>query len=622
MGPSMTRLLIIKLTLSKMMRLKTPLLLLPAAALVVSCINDDYDLSDIDSTVQVTVSGLSVPINVDEITLEAVLDLDDDSRIKNVNGEYAVVEDGTFSSSAIHVPSFSTKAPSISPIEDDLSINISLGGLSIGSVNVDTDQQIFNFDLSDKSTWIDVDAEDVDEAIVSVDHIGIDGGSVALTLTFDGLEDVADELHIEDLELQIMKGLDASPNIGSYNPETGVLSIEDVSTTDQKLSIVLAVTGIGSKSGMQIDEEHTFSLAQECNVVSGRVTAYASDILPKYFDTDGKLNLTSLSSAMPDYVSFTCAPAVSALEVTAFSGKVNYGIDGIDIDPVELNDLPDLLSQSGTNIILDNPQIYLQLNNPVFDYSLYATAGLQISSVKGASTADYLLDEDLLIDEADNKYCLSPSKPDAYYAGTIEDDGQAVDFSACQHETFSTLGHVLSGDGLPNLLEIYVVDPQIPVQSVENFALGVDLDAVNGVYVFYAPLELTANANIVYTDTIDGWNDEDVDKITITELVVNADLSTDVPMELEIYAYPIDIDGNRILSEGKEVVGSVDKNISYGFDEPIEITISGTITHLDGIILEAKMKGTDETDEPLQPSQTIALKNIRATVSGTYEKEL
>ena len=601
---------------------KMSLLLLPAVAFLSACINDDYDLSDIDSTVELTVEGLVLPINIDEITLDAVLDVDDNSRIKNINGEYAVVEDGTFASSPIHVSSFTTKAPSINPITDDLSVNYSLGTLSAGSVIIDSDQLILSYDISDEKTEIDIEADDVDESIISVEHIGIKDGAISVSLTFEGLSEIADKINVEDLQLKLIKGLDADFSIGTYSEETGIVEIGDISCDDYSITLEIGVTGIGSASGMQIDDSRKFSFSDECYVVAGKITIYASDIKSEYYDSDGSLNLSALSEEIPDYVVFTCTPDVSSLEVEDFSGQVKYDIDGIEIDPVEMNDLPSLLSQSGTNINLENPQIYLQLNNPVYEYGLYATAGLQITSDNGQASADYSLDEPLTIDESDNKYCLSPSDPETYYSGTLSSDGSSVDFSDCSHETFSTLGSVLSGDGLPDSLEIYVVDPQIPEQEVTDFKLGTDLDAVSGVYVFYAPLDLTSDSKIKYTDTIDGWNDDDVDAITITKLVVDADLSTDIPLSLEICAYPVDTDGNKITNDGNEVVGTVNKTISYGTDEPIEITVSGTITHLDGIIIEASITGTEESEESLQPDQTITVKNIKATISGTYEKEL
>ena len=47
-----------------------------------SCVDSDYDLSDIDSMARFKTKNLVVPLNLDAITLDQVMDLDEDSEIK------------------------------------------------------------------------------------------------------------------------------------------------------------------------------------------------------------------------------------------------------------------------------------------------------------------------------------------------------------------------------------------------------------------------------------------------------------------------------------------------------------------------------------------------------------
>ena len=67
-----------------------PLLL---ALSLTACIDDAYDLSDIDSTVGVKVNDLVVPLKLDAITLQNLFDIEENSQIKEINGEYAILED-------------------------------------------------------------------------------------------------------------------------------------------------------------------------------------------------------------------------------------------------------------------------------------------------------------------------------------------------------------------------------------------------------------------------------------------------------------------------------------------------------------------------------------------------
>ena len=57
--------------------------------LATSCVDNDYDLTDIDGTAQVQVKNLVLPINLDSISLKNIFDIEGESHIKEINGEIA-----------------------------------------------------------------------------------------------------------------------------------------------------------------------------------------------------------------------------------------------------------------------------------------------------------------------------------------------------------------------------------------------------------------------------------------------------------------------------------------------------------------------------------------------------
>ena len=77
------------------------LLVLGFLPIVAGCVDDNYDLSDIDTTVGVTVDQLVIPINLDEITLGNIITIDDDSEVKIVDGKYMIVREGRRSSPVV-----------------------------------------------------------------------------------------------------------------------------------------------------------------------------------------------------------------------------------------------------------------------------------------------------------------------------------------------------------------------------------------------------------------------------------------------------------------------------------------------------------------------------------------
>lgn len=622
-------------------------LLMAAVVSLFSCVDNDYDLSDIDSTIGVDVKDLTVPINFDDITLDAILDLDEGSQVQNVNGEYAIVESGTFHSEQINVPSFTITNLGIKPIEDKIEIEIDvpteqLGGNDIKSRTAEDDLLLFSYKISDAYTDIRLheDAKGVSDFIVAIEEIGVTDAvrkgqkaEMKVTLSFNGLENLATEVEIEDLKLQFLSGLKGTFSMGEYDKKTGVLNIGNRKTTGHKLELSVEVDKIDSDAGYEL-KDGSFTLNKMCRVFDGHVAVYGRNLTAGYRNADGSLNIQKLRTERPREIIYRCVPKISDIYVTDFTGRVKYDISGINISPVELNDIPNVLNQTGTKIRLDNPQIYLQLNNPVYDnYGLTADANLKITSYVGGAPFSFSPDNGgINIKKADNKFCLSPKEPETFYQGDVEDGNGGtvhVDFTkGTEVVRFTKLSDVLCGEGadledskLPEKIEIDVVDPKMAEQRVENFKLGENIGSVDGEWVFYAPLLLTEDSQIKYTDTFDGWNDEDIDAIVITKLVINAEVTTDVPLDLELAAYPIDKNGKKILdAEGKTISGTA--NVSHASEKtPLMIEIVGEIKHLDGIVLDAYVKGTDE-NLPLKPVQTIKLDHVKVKVSGIYEKEL
>ena len=188
---------------------------------------------------------------------------------------------------------------------------------------------------------------------------------------------------------------------------------------------------------------------------------------------------------------------------------------------------------------------------------------------------------------------------------------------------FSTLGQILAGNnevtGIPESIGIHLDDPEIPSQDVVDFRLGRNLPGAKGSYELIAPLALSAGSSVVYSDRETGWNDDDVDAIVINKLAVRFTATNNCPLAVDLMAYPLDAEGKRL--QGLEL-GTTATLQAGAQDQPMEIVLTGgEVRHLDGIEYVARVHaGT--AGSALQPSQTIVLKNIRATVGGYYEKEL
>lgn len=69
----------------------------------------------------------------------------------------------------------------------------------------------------------------------------------------------------------------------------------------------------------------------------------------------GLANLT-VNSGHAASVTMTMAPALSDIKINSFSGRVQYTFSDFNIPDIDINDLPDLLSDPETSVTLANPQ--------------------------------------------------------------------------------------------------------------------------------------------------------------------------------------------------------------------------------------------------------------------------
>lgn len=559
-----------------------------AALQLTGCIDNNYDLSDIDTTVRVNVNSLTVPVNIDEIKLSSIIDIEEGDKIQIVDDHYALLETGTFSSSAINVDKFSIQAPTVNPSVTEISLP------SIGArINSDITLEV---DLSPMSAY-QYSYDGISDDIVDIERLGLKWSfDYNVTLTATGAQ-LPSGIKLRNVVFQLPKGIEGTPSIGSYSSETGEILIPEISDISKGLSLHMTATAIDrKKAGIPFDyATHSIEIDGQTGLKAVTLVIPASAI------STGKL---------PSRLTLTAQPILGDFSVETFTGKVKYNINNLDIAPVTLNDLPDFLNQEGTDIRVDNPQIYISLTNPFSTYGIHGEAGLSLTAIRNDGSAPVVCSIDngtfQLTSQAKSNYCLSPKKPESYYPG----------FENSNPVPYTSLSNILSGNGLPAQINIDITDPHITSQHVSDFRLG-NYPPVEGSYTLYAPLALGEGSQIVYSDTEDGWNDEDIDKVTVTELSVTAKVSTNLPFNVRLTGYPIDINGNQI--NNVEIDGA-DINANANGQE-VKIHITGTVTHLDGIRFEARATAP-KNSQALSPSQEIKLNNIRATVSGYYEKEL
>lgn len=560
-----------------------------------SCFDDKYDLSDIDKTVELKVDRLVVPINIDHISLSSIID--ETSNIQVIDGQYAYVTDGTFDSDPINIDGITVKVTKIN--DTDVSLKNALGGQPNPHVDID-------YDIAEATpTDYAFESENISENLLGLSRID---GTTQITISLDlsGVKGFASKVQLSGVKIELPKHLLTSPHPdGTYDYNTGIFTLRNqLADVNSGLIVKLDVVGLDILDGEFNPTAHTLNVNGQVGLTDGVFT------IPAEYQ----------SQTLPERLNLTISYDIADFEVSTVTGVLQYEITDVDIPEVNLNDIPDFLNQPGTNLILANPQLYLRANNPLCMYDkLYAQTGLEITALRkndAGSITDkktVTLDKPFAIGGVHNvenfNFVLCPQKPattDPAYPNP-------------QFEKFSSLGQILSGDGLPNTLKVNLIDPMIPSQPIVDFQVGKKYSAIQGSWKFIAPFALSAGSVIMYSDVVDGWSSEDLDKLVITYMEVNVKVSTDIPVGVNFTSQPLGKDGKPIA--GAKITGAVIKPMAK--DEPVTIKVempADGIRYLDGIKFEAA--ASSEDGPALSPDMTITLTNIRPCVSGYYQTEL
>ncbi len=589
---------------------------LATSVLSVACIDDNYDLSDIDTTTELKVNDLTVPVNFKDIYLDNIIDLDDSNpdaviKIIDVNGTkyYYFQKDGNFDaypktiapveapapdhieSSTIHIYATSTAAPQAAGDGDDCT------EYAVTPYHTDFDYPVGS-DGNPK----------VDPSIKAISAVRMkDTAPMYITLDFssDAIAAKASRVELHDLVITVPEGMTA--HYGATASSEGKITIPYLESTTGRISVRLKVSALdfvtdSEPKGKEVTDGK-FDFTERVGVESGRFLVFP--------------DAGFTSADMPSEIDFNTDYDMTGFTVDMFSGSFDYAIDFDEIDPFELTDLPDFLTGPQTNVILAKPMLTLEVNSPVARYGLECITGLTLTAERnnGGASRSEVLDAFEVTDASDYQlHVLAPDRSvidaESFPAGT------PVFFTP-----FPGLGNILSGEGLPEIVRVDFTSPAEPsprvIGDATDFPLGVDLEQVHGEYTFAAPLALADGSSIIYTKTQDGWNDEDVDAIAISKLKITAKLTSDIPAGAKVYIRPVDTAGNRIPLTNAETAYATMPAMASNHEVSLELL--GDIRHLDGIYIEAIADDFDGTT--LSPDFTIKVSDLRATVTGTYTKE-
>lgn len=547
------------------------------------CVDDKYDLKDIDTTSRVTVNNLTVPVNLESIKLDNVIDMDDNENIKtltdaNGNKYYALQEDGDFSTSSFHIDAISVPAVPIAPLEYHVGLNLNTRSAFSGSVSMPSDLPMseYHFNLNN-----------IDPALISLKNIKAQNPitlEVKLSVNREFVSN-GNQVTFKNVNFRLPWGLISDAK--GYDKATGHLVIDELPVNnDGTAKFTFKATGLELGSRGQI-KNHKLDISDQIGLTAAEIA----------------FELNSMN--VPGQIDINLDFDISSFIVNSFSGEIDYHMDNIDIDPISLSDLPDFLNSPDTKISIANPTIDVDVNNPVGGYGIEGRGYIKL-------TSDF------------NNGNTTTAQSDMFTIGT---NGADLSFgpgaTAGSHVEFNNLSNILlNGNvgGLPEKIYVNLVELQF-VGEATDFPLGNDIENAKGKYTFDAPLGFGDGSIVVYEDTESGWSSDDLDKVYIEHIKLNAKCSTNLPVGISLKVIPVDKNGDQIPVKEDSSKFDVEPNSN---NKEVSLTIEGAngpITNFDGVTFRAVITQNSGNTEAIGPDQYIELNDLRIAVDGYYETD-
>ena len=153
-----------------------------ACLLMTGCVDSSYDLSDIDTTSELRVDNLTLPINVDAMRLADVFDIEDSENFKivEVNGDrfYALSETGYFHSDPVRIETIHIDAPHIEPTQSAIEAPASSRRRA----------PIVKLPIPSTSTEFHCFTTDVDDAVLGMEAIRSTNTTLTIEASLTGMQ--------------------------------------------------------------------------------------------------------------------------------------------------------------------------------------------------------------------------------------------------------------------------------------------------------------------------------------------------------------------------------------------------------------------------------------------------
>ena len=625
-----------------------------------SCIDENYDLSDIDMTLGIQ-GDISLPFcSTGDVILRNIMNLEEDGVVQFIDDPaggdriYTVRQSGKTVIPPIHIDDIRFESPTLTSfstvigLEFDRKVTPRPQRISV-VVTEDGEKKTYGVDIKDYAyiyplgekddayfNFDDVRATGISNDLIALEEVKLQENTIVAEIKdIDfGKADFFHYVHMDDATLTFPKDLHLTGVNMVYNGKShpvpfdktnGIITLfkgkGEAIDTSRPIKVEISFDGvtigndftfIPSAEGGELNFDGGFRLLATLRVESNEVDEKmlqetvnqmdAAELLAMLDPQTQRIKLNLLDAGLiPEEVSVTGAGDFgSDLVVASVTGTVRREVE--NPDTIMLDDLPDFLDDPEVVLDLSNPAIFLNVRNTLPGI---ATTALKLTGTQTRQT------EEFEIVEGENRFELS----DHY--STLRPEG----YDDAAWIRVEDLGGLVRQ--LPEKIDVEVMPVTL---RTDNMPVPSSFD-VNLDYEIFAPLSCGPDFKLVYQDTERGWASdlEDLDNVDAGCIEVHALADNDLPASLTLDVIPVDEYGHTV--EALEPIRlSLPANVS---GHPLEMkvtpcegfTLNDIINgkngaqRLDGVRYRAVIDEPVE-DALLRETAKIKLHHIKATLKG------
>lgn len=548
-----------------------------------SCVDNSYDLNkEIDKTI--TVGGdLTIPgSSTEEMKLKDILDLEDDSAVRtDEKGNYSIVQTGTPADSEVKI-----NEVNIQPDESSFS-SISISDLDFigGSVKITEGQA---------KSIVNIKHENIDEDIVDIKSARIKGIENEVSYIIFSIKNSGGNTN----GFSVKKGFKilfpeymTVESVSDFCSAEGntLTFIRDESFNNNGIILInFRIRNLDFKGydGASFNfDTHTIKLGDEISL-------------------DGNLG--------SDYDASNCAFKAeiecNRLVIESAIAKVNPEID-IKIDPVNIENLPDFLTEDGVIFDATDPRFFMAVSNESpFD----ADMSMELVSEKKGIDSERARIENVRINAGCKNYiiCIHQNRD-------IVIDG--VENVYCDN-----LSEVIKN--IPERIRVENVTTQVLQNKYYDIELGTPYN-INSVYEVNTPLMFGEETYIKYTHIMDGMG-KDLENTEFRHIEIMMKASNKIPLNLSLSAEAIDKNGYALEGVTVSVEGNIAASNGIEATEKdmlfvVKAAEGSRIRNLDGLKIKITGTATEETSKvQMNENQSLKLDNVKLKLIGGVTMDL